>query len=152
MKFVEKKISLVGWGEMQVLLHSCNGHPGFSVFDRNRLTLFGMAPWLKDRVIVLPTTAKYQHGTPPAPEHVDVILEARRRAVAQAVEALYTQDIDLLGLAVTATYAAQRFMGAQPLPELGEIGRRFSGKFGVYLFKNPSAIGKNLRNDSVLVA
>lgn len=151
-KLVEKKVSLVGWGGKQVLLHTVNGHPGVSVFERNRVTAFGLAPWLKGLIAVIPPNARYRHGTPPAPEHVELVLAMRNSAFNDAIEALYTQDIYLLAEAVSTTYMAQQYMGGELLPNLGEIGKRFSGNWGVYVFQTPTAINKKLKTHSVLVA
>jgi hypothetical protein len=152
MKYAEKKISLVGWGTEQVLLHTINGHPGISVVQQNRLKLFGLTPWLKGLIAAMPTKARYCHGTPPAPEHVDMVLQMRRNAVDDAVEAIYTQNIYLLAEAVVTTYMAQQYMGAELLPNKGEIGKRFSGSWGVYVFPEPISNYKDLKTNTVLVA
>lgn len=150
MKRTEHKVSLVGWGEEQVVLHMINGNPGVTVFRNNKLTLFGMTPWLRGRIAVLPPNANYNHGTPPHPEHVDLVINMRLHAVNDAVSALLSKDINLLAEAVSTTYMAQQYMGGELLPHLGEIGKRFSSKWGVYVFRDPEAMNPLLKTYSLI--
>jgi hypothetical protein len=152
MKSTEQKISLVGWGEEQVMLHTLNGHPGVSVVENGSVRCFGMVPWLKGLIAVLPPKARYVHGTQPAPEHVEMVLGMRQSAVEDAIQALYTKNIFLLGEAVATTYVAQQYMGGGLMPNLGEIGKRFSGNWGVYIFSTPHHITQKVRKASILVA
>lgn len=151
MSIAEKKVSLVGWGVKQVVLHVFGKRCGISVFD-SRLTLFGETPWLSGLVVILPVDAKYVHGMAPAPEHRDMVLAMRDSAVEDAIEAVKSQNIRLLGEAVSTTYMAQQYMGGEMLPDLGEVGRRFSGDLGVFLFEKKTAISKQIRDHAVLLA
>lgn len=150
MKYAEKKISLVGWGEIQVMLHTINGLSGLTVVSDNRIIKFGMTPWLNGLIAVIPTTARYRHGAEPIREHADFILQMRESAFLDAMTAIDNQDVYLLAEAVTTTYMAQQFMGAELLPNKGEIGKRFSGRYGVYVFPEPHAITSDVKSNSVL--
>jgi hypothetical protein len=137
MKYAEKKISLVGWGEWQVMLHTVNCHTGISVVENNRITLFGLTPWLKGLITVVPTTARYCHAAQPLGACAELILQMRRDAMEAAVQAIKDQNVLLLAEAVVTTYMAQQQMGAEVLPHRGEIAKRFSGKHGLYVFGQP---------------
>jgi hypothetical protein len=150
MKYAEKKISLVGWGEQQVMLHSMNGHSGLSVVSDNRITAFGLAPWLKGLVAVVPTTARYCHGAEPLGDCAGLVMSMRQEAFADALQAILTQDVLLLAEAVVTTYLAQRHMGAELLPNRGEIAKRFSGRFGVYIFGQDHAISAAMKSAAVM--
>jgi hypothetical protein len=63
LKYAEKKISLVGWGEWQIMLHTVNNHTGISVVENNRITKFGLAPWLKGLIAVVPPRPATATGT-----------------------------------------------------------------------------------------
>jgi hypothetical protein len=152
MKLAEKKISLVGWGEKQVMFHTVNGHPGVSVVDNNRITLFGLTPWLRGLVAAVPAEARYCHGTLPDPENAELVSNMRDSAFIDAITALETQDICLLAEAITTTYMAQQYMGAELLPNRGEIAKRFSGRFGLYLFQQPHAVTAELKSNAVMAS
>lgn len=152
MKYAEKKISLVGWGELQVMLHVINGTYGVSVVEDNRITRFGLTPWLKGRVAVVPTTAHYAHASRSITEHADLILNMRGSAFIDAISAIEHKDIYLMAEAITTTYMAQHYMGAEHLPNRGELAKRFSGRFGVYLFDGPHAMTKDIKSNSVVAA
>lgn len=152
LKYGEKKISLVGWGELQVMLHMVNGRAGISVVSDNRITKFGMTPWLQGLIAVIPTTARYCHGKEPLGDCAGLVLSMRRNAFDDAMQAIDNQDVLLLAEAVTATYMAQQYMGAELLPNRGEIAKRFSGRYGVYVFKQPHAIAADIKSNSVLAA
>jgi hypothetical protein len=152
LKYTEKKISLVGWGDYQVMLHTVNGHTGLSVVENNRLVKFGLTPWLQGLIAVVPTTALYCHGREPLGDCADLIMQMRSNAFQDALQAINEQNIPLLAEAVMTTYMAQQHMGAELLPNRGEIAKRFSGKFGVYVFREPHAVGANLKSKSVMFA
>jgi hypothetical protein len=152
LKYAEKKISLVGWGEWQVMLHTVNNHTGLSVVENNRITKFGFAPWLKGLIAVVPTKARYCHGHEPLGEHAGMVLEMRRNAFEDAMTAIESQDVLLLAEAVIITYMAQQQMGAELLPNRGEIAKRFSGRFGLYLFGQPLADADDIKSNSVMAA
>lgn len=150
LKYAEKKISLVGWGDQQVMLHTVNGHAGLSVVSENRIIKFGLTPWLQGLVAVIPAPSRYCHGT--LGEHADLVLEMRQNAFEDAMVAIETEDVLLLAEAVTTTYLAQQYMGAELLPNKGEIAKRFSGRFGVYVFNQPHAIDSDIKSKSVIAA
>lgn len=152
MNYSEKKISLVGWGDQQVMLHVLNGHVGVSVVNDGKISLFGVTPWLKGLVAVVPSLARYVHGTLPKPEHAEMILQMRQSALDDAISALKQKDIGLLAEAVTTTYLAQQFMGAELLPNKGEIAKRFSGRFSLYVFRQKQIIAPDIQLNSVLAA
>jgi hypothetical protein len=82
MKYSEKKISLVGWGEWQVMLHTIKSDnaclTGLTVVENNRITRFGLTPWLKGLITVVPTTARYCHAAQPLGACAELILQMRR--------------------------------------------------------------------------
>jgi hypothetical protein len=151
MKYAEKKISLVGWGEWQVMLHTINCHTGITVVENNRITKFGLTPWLKGLIAVVPTTARYCHGQQPLGECAEIVLEMRRNAMQDALVAIEHQDVALLAEAVVTTYLAQQQMGAELLPNRGEIAKRFSGRLGLYVFGTPICDG-DLKSKAVMAA
>jgi hypothetical protein len=152
LKYAEKKISLVGWGEWQVMLHTLNGHTGLTVVEDNRITKFGLTPWLKGLIAVVPTKARYCHGHAPLGECADIVMEMRRNAFEDAMTAIDNQDVLLLAEAVITTYLAQQQMGAELLPNCGEIAKRFSGRYGVYVFSQPIAITDDIKSNAVMAA
>lgn len=141
MKYAEKKISLVGWGEWQVMLHTIKSDnaclTGLTVVENNRITRFGLTPWLKGLITVVPTTARYCHAAQPLGECAELILQMRRDAMEAAIQAIMDQNVLLLAEAVVTTYMAQQQMGAEVLPHRGEIAKRFSGRHGLYVFGQP---------------
>jgi hypothetical protein len=149
-KYTEKKVSLVGWGEWQVMLHVINGNPGVSVVKNNRITMFGVTPWLKGLIGVVRTTARYCHGQVAQGDCADLVLQMRQSAFEDAVQAVLNQDVPLLAEAVMTTYMAQQQMGAELLPHKGEIAKRFSGHFGVYLFSKPSNVSAEIKLNAVM--
>lgn len=151
MKYAEKKVSLVGWGEWQVMLHTINCHVGLTVVENNRVTRFGLTPWLKGLIAVVPTTARYCHGEHPLGECAELILRMRYDAVQDAIVAIERQDVNLLAESVIATYMAQQQMGAEILPHRGEIAKRFSGRCGLYVFSAPICDG-DLKSKAVMAA
>lgn len=153
MKYAEKRISLVGWGELQIMLHVINGHHGISVVEDNRVTKFGLTPWLNGRIAVVRTLARYCHGREPLNEDTGpLILNMRGSAFEAGITALEHQDVYLLAEAVTTTYMAQQYMGAELLENRGEIAKRFSGRYGVYLFPEPHAMTAECKSQSVVAA
>lgn len=152
MKYAEKRISLVGWGETQVMLHTVNGRTGLSVFSESRLLKFGLTPWLHGHIAVLPVTERYRHGQEPLGENAEFIMSLRQSAFNDALLAIENQDVLLLAETVTTTYMAQQYMGAELLPHKGEIAKRFSGCYGVYVFPQPHAITAELKSNSVMAA
>lgn len=152
LKYAEKKISLVGWGEWQVMLHTFNGHTGLTVVENNRLTKFGLTPWLKGLIAVVPVKARYCHGQVPLGECAEMVLQMRQSAFEDAIAAIDNQDVMLLAEAVVTTYLAQQQMGAEVLPNCGEIAKRFSGRFGLYFFGQPFAITDDIKSNAVMAA
>ncbi len=153
MKHNDARISLAGWGHEQVVLHIwCHGI-GLSVWSGNHLRSFSLTPWLKGKIALINsplTRTREDEGVTQKIEHT--VLRLRQEAVRIAVAAMRTEDIFVLSEAVTTTYAAQQLMGDGLLPNLGEIGKRHSKNFGVYLFSHQKRITKKLRTNSVLVA
>jgi hypothetical protein len=152
MKYAEKKVSLVGWGDYQVMLHTVNGHAGVSVVQANRIVQFGLTPWLQGLVAVVPTTARYFHGKEPLGDCAELVMQMRENAFVDAVNAINEQNLSLLAEAVITTYMAQQSMGADLLPNRGEIAKRFSGRFAVYIFNQPHAITADIKSNSVMAA
>lgn len=152
LKYAEKKISLVGWGEWQIMLHTVNNRTGISVVENNRITKFGLAPWLKGLIAVVPTTARYHHGHEPLGECASMVLQMRENAFQDGITAIETQDVLLLAEAVITTYVAQQQMGAELLPNRGEIAKRFTGRFGLYLFGQPIAATDDIKSKAVMAA
>jgi hypothetical protein len=152
LKYAEKKMSLVGWGEWQIMLHTINDRPGISVVENNRITKFGFTPWLKGLIAVVRTTAHYCHGQQPLGECASMVLQMRESAFQDGVTAIETQDVMLLAEAIITTYVAQQQMGAEILPNRGEIAKRFTGRFGLYLFGQPLAATDDIKSKSVMAA
>lgn len=147
----ESKISLVGWGDNQVILHAAPSIVGVSFLFKNRIHAFAATPWLKGKIVVMPVTTMYQHGKGRA-ELAKTIRHMRKEAMQAAWDAILAQDIFLLSEAVITTYWAQHLMGGELLPSIGEIGKRYAGSYGVYLFTDTKRIGQKLRKHSVLVS
>jgi hypothetical protein len=134
MNVKETKISLVGWGDWQVMFHSINGAPGLSVVRGGRIVQFGMAPWLHGLV----ATYAQHHPFQLSSNGVNNTLRLMRiKAFFIAERAIRNQDVKLLAKAVETTYQAQQIMGAKPLPHKGELAKRSAGIASLYLFGKP---------------
>lgn len=151
MKRNEASISLAGWGHEQIVLHVWCSQVGLSVWGGNRLRSFSLTPWLKGKIALIQSpNVRDKEGI--SEKMASTVLRLRQEAVRIAIAAIRTEDIYVLSEALTTTYAAQQLMGDGLLPNLGEIGKRHSMNFGVYLFSNQKRITKKLRTNSVLVA
>jgi hypothetical protein len=103
----EKKISLVGWGTDQVILHVIKKEIFLSVWEKQRMKLFSDAPWLHGRVAVIKSKTVYDHSTAKS-DQMRLVLSMRKDAMADAIDAIYSQNINLLAEAVIGTYLANK--------------------------------------------
>jgi hypothetical protein len=147
----ESKLSLVGWGNDQVLVHIKRDMIGVSFWKDERLEAFSETPWLRDHVAVLNAPAVTHELR--YPEEA-LIRHMRTEAMKAAYEAVETEDIYLLSEAVITTYMAQQMMGHALLPSIGEIGKRYVGntRYTMYLFATPERVRKLKQTNSVLMA
>jgi hypothetical protein len=145
----ETKISLVGWGDDQIILHSKSSITGVSLWRAGRLRAFALSPWLSGCVAIIKAPTVYDH-TLPSDYDKKLVGFLRSEAIKAAREAILANDIYLMSEAVITTYTAQQMMGGELLPNYGEIGKRYAGSYGVYVFPTPDRTKKFLSTSAVL--
>jgi hypothetical protein len=145
----ETKISLVGWGDDQVILHDSSTQIGVSIWRGGRLRSFALAPWLRGVVAVIKAPSVYDH-TLPSDYDKKFVAFLRTESMKAAREAIMEQDVYLLAEAIITTYTAQQMMGGELLPNYGELGKRYAGRYGVYIFQSPDRTKKFISSSAVL--
>jgi hypothetical protein len=152
MKKSESKLSLVGWGDHQAVLHINCRVLGVSFWKDRQLQSFSVVPWLRGHLAVLNAPRGVQHERRYPDERV--IRHMRTEAMKAAYEAVLNEDIYMLSEAIITTYMAQQMMGRALLPHMNEIGKRYAGneRFSVYLFAQPERVTKLKQTQSVLAA
>lgn len=145
------KLSLVGWGNDQAILHVEDGIIGISFWKDKRLCSFSKTPWLRGHFAVLSNDMVKPELRNPSKT---LIQHMRTEALKAAHEAVLSEDLFLLSEAIITTYMAQQMMGHRILPAIGEIGKRYAGdsRYSLYLFATSERVTRLKETKAVLMA
>lgn len=142
MNAFERKLSLVGWGNNQLVLHeNTNGLIGVSFWKDRKLEAFSLTPWLRGHFAVIKVEEAQRERRYPDEKLIRHMCTEAMKAAHEAIEA---KDIYLLSEAIITSYMGQQMIGYHVLPERHEIGKRYTGNgtLSLYLFSTPERASK----------
>lgn len=130
---IEQKFTLAGLGTHQVTLHCfSSGQIWLTAWRFGKLVKFSEAKWLQGHVRLSHAATGNFKSRRVDGELIALMIDS---SYADALVAMRKRDLYLLSQAIISAYVLQQILGTNPLPNRGELGKRYSNDVALYLFE-----------------